>query len=67
MKKIGKKRQNSKKLSTSINVNFTLHTTALFDPIEVRGKINFPKRNRKKSLIDQLSTYQSILSEFEEF
>lgn len=65
MKRDRKKKKNTENSLRASNVDFILHTP-LFDAISVKSKITFQKRRSKKSLIDFFSTYQSILSEFEE-
>ena len=37
----------------------------LLDAIEVKNKIRFSKKVRKKSLVEQLSTVQTIFSDYE--
>lgn len=65
MKRGKKKVQKIVPTFATTNVDFILQMP-LFDTIEVRGKVRFPRKRYKKSLIDQLSTYQTILSEFDE-
>ena len=46
------------------NVEFVLRNP-LFDAIEVQGKISFSRPSRTSSLLEQMTTFQSILSDYE--